>query len=107
MLKRYWINQPSTLQPDHHCHGLNVLADIDTAYNGICYCYPASGHWHSFKVSVSSLSLGWLSEPKLTKYKLCCQLAEICDIAPDNLVDMLTGYLWSEEEAGDIKANKE
>lgn len=24
-LKRYWINQPSTLQPFHKLHGTNVL----------------------------------------------------------------------------------
>lgn len=28
-MKRMWINQPSTLQPYHHHHGENVLADVD------------------------------------------------------------------------------
>ena len=27
--KRMWVNQPSTLQPLHHLHGMNVLAIPD------------------------------------------------------------------------------
>lgn len=31
-LKRMWINQPSTRQPLHHLHGVNVLADDTRVY---------------------------------------------------------------------------
>lgn len=30
-LRRCWINQPSTHQPDHRQDGTNVLADFDSA----------------------------------------------------------------------------
>ena len=30
-------------------------------------------------------------------------LAVTCTALPDKIIDILTGYLWDEEEAGDIK----
>ena len=40
-----------------------------------------------------------------TCWLLCCTLAHICDAEPVDVVDKLTGYLWDEEEAGEIKDN--
>jgi hypothetical protein len=34
---------------------------------------------------------------------LCSTLANICAASPNQVIDALTGLLWSEEEAGDIK----
>lgn len=31
-MRRMWINQPSTLQPLHHLHGVNVLAEGTKVY---------------------------------------------------------------------------
>lgn len=36
---------------------------------------------------------------------LCCALAQMCDYDPLQVIDILTGYLWDEEEAGEIKDN--
>ena len=40
-----------------------------------------------------------------TCWMLCCCLAQMCAADPATVVDKLTGYLWDEEEAGEIKAN--
>ena len=40
-----------------------------------------------------------------TCWLLCCALAQMCAADPATVVDQLTGYLWDEEEAGEIKAN--
>lgn len=34
---------------------------------------------------------------------LCSTLANVCDAPPDMVIDALTGLLWDEEEAGQIK----
>lgn len=57
--KRCWINQPSTLQPLHKYHGMNVLAipeDKDS-----CVIYFTSGDIISMRVykSMQCLSKGW------------------------------------------------
>jgi len=38
---------------------------------------------------------------------LCCTLAQVCASDPLQVVDLLTGYLWDEQEAGEIKDNYE
>lgn len=40
-----------------------------------------------------------------TLWHLCCAIAEICTAPTDMVVDNLTGWLWDEEEAGEIKSN--
>ena len=42
-----------------------------------------------------------------TCWLLCCALAQMCAADPATVVDQLTGYLWDEEEAGEIKANRD
>lgn len=67
MIKRYWINQPSTLQPDHKLNGKNVLADLTTftlaKANGqkYGYIYFTEGDIVSQRISFLSLSPGWRS----------------------------------------------
>jgi hypothetical protein len=34
---------------------------------------------------------------------LVSTLANICEASPNKIIDLLTGYLWDEEEAGEIK----
>lgn len=34
---------------------------------------------------------------------LCSTLANICTAPPNTVIDALTGLLWDEEEAGEIK----
>jgi hypothetical protein len=34
---------------------------------------------------------------------LVSTLANMCAASPNKIIDLLTGYLWDEEEAGDIK----
>lgn len=41
-----------------------------------------------------------------TAWYLCCALAELCAARPEKIVDDLTGYLWDEEEAGNMKYNE-
>jgi len=36
-LKRYWINQPSTLQPFHKLHGTNVLGIVTNDKTTLIY----------------------------------------------------------------------
>ena len=57
MLKRMWINQPSTLQPLHHLHGTNVLAhhEYDTTWR----VYFLSGPVISQQVFRLQLAEGW------------------------------------------------
>jgi hypothetical protein len=54
---RMWINQPSTLQPDHALHGTNVLAIAET--DKMARIYFLSGPIESQQVSYLSLSPGW------------------------------------------------
>jgi hypothetical protein len=42
-----------------------------------------------------------------TCWMLCCALAQMCAADPVTVVDKLTGYLWDDEEGGEIKANAE
>ena len=40
-----------------------------------------------------------------TCWLICCALAQMCAGDPAIVVNLLTGYLWDEEEAGQIKSN--
>jgi hypothetical protein len=53
--ERYWINQPSTLQPHHKLHGTNVLVDT-TDYT----CYFLEGAIISMLIDPLCLSKGWI-----------------------------------------------
>ena len=57
-LGRFWINQPSTLQPLHKWHGVNVIAPINDGRDW-CYAYFTSGNTISMQVSRLELSPGW------------------------------------------------
>ncbi len=65
-LKRVWINQPSTIQPDHKFHGTNgfVIVDqnneiADTTDDIFVKFYFSQGIETSMIVYRSSLSEGW------------------------------------------------
>ncbi len=58
-LKRMWVNQPSTLQPDHKLHGTCVLADFSTEFKRVIDVYFLSGPAHSQRIAILSLSEGW------------------------------------------------
>lgn len=56
-MKRMWINQPSTLQPLNHLHGVRVLAGPDT---DVCArVFFLSGDTISMQVPHRALSEGW------------------------------------------------
>jgi len=67
-LVRLWINQPSTLQPDHEYHGTNVWADEDEWDFGEEYLdvWLSDANVHSMRIARSSLSRGW-TETSLTE----------------------------------------
>lgn len=56
-MKRYWINQPSTLQPLHNLHGTRVLAHQEKS--GQWRVYFTSGDVISQYVPPNVLSKGW------------------------------------------------
>jgi hypothetical protein len=56
-LQRMWINQPSTRQPFHHLHGVNVLAV--TEHGNTARIYFVSGEVISQQIPASVLSEGW------------------------------------------------
>lgn len=58
MIKRMWINQPSTSQPLHHLHGTNVLAHFETSLT-TCRIYFLDGSVISQDAPWMSLSVGW------------------------------------------------
>lgn len=56
-IRRMWINQPSTNQPDHKLHGTNVLAVwTEGEYIDV---YFLSGEAWSQRIAKLSLSDGW------------------------------------------------
>ena len=59
MLKRYWIDQPSTLQPLHHMNGTNVIVDDSELQNVTCTVAPVSGDTITMQVPRIVLSKGW------------------------------------------------
>ena len=58
MMRRYWINQPSKLQPCCGLHGYNVLADVDVP-DEIIDVYFITGTTTSARIPKSVLSKGW------------------------------------------------
>jgi len=56
-LLRMWVNQPSTLQPDHALHGVNVLM-LDEPGDYV-YVWFVSGPIVSQRIARLSLSAGW------------------------------------------------
>ena len=65
LLKRYWINQPSTLQPCHRWHGRNVIADT-TEQGKNATVYFADGDEISAIVPKLVLSQGWRKTEQAT-----------------------------------------
>jgi len=62
MLKRYWINQPSTLQEFHGRHGENVLGEPVSHSNDYLRVYFLKGNVESMLFPKLALSRGWLEE---------------------------------------------
>lgn len=58
LLKRMWVNQPSTLQPYHWCHGALVIFDKQT---NIAYFADPKNPWSSTNIYNPDLVLsdGW------------------------------------------------
>jgi hypothetical protein len=56
--KRMWINQPSTLQPDHDHHGKNVIISNEP-YSQFYRAHFLSGPVVSMLIASESLSEGW------------------------------------------------
>lgn len=56
-IQRMWINQPSTLQPLHDYHGINVLAQEEMS--GSFTVYFLSGPIISMRVPRNAISYGW------------------------------------------------
>jgi len=56
-LRRMWINQPSTLQSEHHRHGTNVLAAHE--YGRTWRVWFLSGPVESSQILGECLSPGW------------------------------------------------
>lgn len=62
-MKRYWINQPSTLQFAHEFHGQNVLApETLDAENEWVTVYFTKGDTISARINRDALSDGWAKQ---------------------------------------------
>lgn len=57
ILKRAWVNAPSTHSPAHHMHGLLGLAMHDGGH--VARFFPVSGDVESIRISWSDISFGW------------------------------------------------
>ena len=59
-LERMWIDQPSTHQPLHAMHGVDVLVNTEGLNEfGSVRAYPTSGSVISLVVDITALSKGW------------------------------------------------
>jgi len=64
-IHRCWVNQPSTLQPGHQWHGLNVLADMSSVKDygsekgELIDVYFISGDTVCTCLPRNSVSVGW------------------------------------------------
>lgn len=59
-LQRFWINQPSTLQPDHSLHGKRVLVAMgQKGLDHVVDVYFTEGEVISCRVHKLALSPGW------------------------------------------------
>lgn len=78
-MKRMWINQPSTQQPFHSLHAINVLARKKPYSKNCTEVYFLSGSTWSMIVPTIVLSRGWLKEAKTVTDsaidQLCSELA--------------------------------
>lgn len=81
MLKRMWINQPSTLQPHHKLHGVNVLFDTESPDTVV---YFLTGPVICQQVQKIALSPGWRETLTLTS-------AEVKELTHD-LQQAVTDY---------------
>lgn len=60
-MKRYWVNQPSTLQTFHTLHGRNVLCDPNQqSPTGFIDIYFTEGPVIRQIIAYRALSKGWL-----------------------------------------------
>lgn len=59
-VRRMWVNQPSTLQPNHDLHGTRVLAAHE--YDDTMRIWFLSGPMVSQQILRSALSEGWPDE---------------------------------------------
>lgn len=75
MLQRYWINQPSTIQPNHALHGQNVLCDMKQVFKGYVDVYFTQGPVISSRMAMLSLSKGWHNRPSGAQ---CASDGRIC-----------------------------
>jgi len=69
-MNRYWINQPSTLQPDHKYHGRRVLADTSDEDGDYCRCWFADGPVVNMRVAKTSLSKGWPQDAAAARFEV-------------------------------------
>lgn len=60
-MERYWINQPSTLQPCHHLNGKNVLVDMSSREGSCITVYFVYGDVVSALIPMNALSQGWVN----------------------------------------------
>lgn len=63
-MRRMWVNQPSTHQPDHEHHGQNVLVmekegKLVEVSKGIVDVWFTQGPIHSMQMFTLGLSDGW------------------------------------------------
>lgn len=69
-MARFFVNQPSTLQPDHAYHGRHVLAELGqdgkpaTDEHGVTCVHFTTGNVHSMTMYAISLSPGWPHSPQ-------------------------------------------
>ncbi len=56
-MKRHWINAPSTLQPVHHMHGKNVIAEKTD--DKMVTVYFVDGDTISARIPAIFLADGW------------------------------------------------
>ena len=57
-MERYWINQPSTLQPYHEYHGVEVYGP-EKLTGDYTHVYFISGPIISMRIQTLALSPGW------------------------------------------------
>lgn len=70
-LRRMWVNQPSTLQPYHALHGINVLAQPE--YGSTMRIWFLSGDCVSQQICRSALSDGWQPNGMANARPSACQ----------------------------------
>lgn len=93
-LARYWINQPSTLQPDHAFHGQRVFANPSAEEGPICDCWFADGATESARMFKLSLSAGWpQSHNEALRAALVTCQNRIGELMPDRTFEIDPAWL--------------